>query len=70
MCDWSVIAAVLLVDSCVLVQVYCALGIVAKQHTVSIGRTLVLFVDISAVVEVFALVSWHESDLRLLVSRV
>jgi hypothetical protein len=65
-----VIAAELLVDRCVLVQVYRALGIVAKQHTVGIGGTLVLFVDISAVVEVFALVSWHESNLRLLVSRI
>lgn len=64
------IAAELLVDRCVLVQVYRALGIVAKQHTVGIRGTLVLFVDISAVVEVFALVSWHESNLRLLVSRV
>lgn len=64
------IAAELLVDRCVLVQVYRALSVVTEQHTVGIRGTLVLFVDISAVVEVFALVSWHESNLRLLVSRI
>ena len=51
-------------------QVDCALSVIAEQHAVSVGRTLVLFVDVSVVVKNLTFVSRHEVDLWLLVARV
>ncbi len=51
-------------------QVDCALSVIAEQHAVGVGRTLVLFVNVSVVVKNLAFVSRHESDLWLLVARV
>ncbi len=51
-------------------QVDCTLGVIAEQHAVGIGWTLVFFVDVSVVVKNLAFVSRHEGDLWLLVARV
>ena len=51
-------------------QVDCTLGVIAEQHAVGIGWTLVFFVDVSVVFKNLAFVSRHEGDLWLLVARV
>lgn len=51
-------------------QVDCTLGVITEQYAIGIGRTLVLFVDVSVVVKNLAFVSRHEGDLGLLVARV
>lgn len=60
-----VIRAELIVDRGILMDLGLASGVVFEKNSISVAWALVLLVNVSVILEVSPLVSWHEGDLRL-----